>query len=102
SSQKMNLSVNDITSFKDINNIQKKEQANQSEVVGTIVNNHIWYFACEVTADDIKLIEREKPISVYIDDMKITAVLEEFYKGSDQKFVGIFRSSDEGFDFTKE
>lgn len=102
SSQKMNLSVNDITSFKDINNIQKKEQANQSEVVGTIVNNHIWYFACEVTADDIKLIEREKPISVYIDDMKITAVLEEFYKGSDQKFVGIFRSSDEGFDFTKK
>ena len=102
SSQKLNLSVSDITSFKDINNVQKKEQANQNEIIGTIVNNHTWYFACEVTADDIKLIEREKPLNVYIDDIKITAVLEEFYKGSDQKFVGIFRSSDEGFDFTKK
>ena len=62
----------------------------------------MWYLATEVTPEDIKVIERGKAVEIIIDKETIKAKLEDFYKGEDEKFVGLFSIEDENFDFTKK
>jgi len=94
------LSVTKINKFQDKNLVSESESVNQGDVIASIINNHVWYLATEVTPEDIKVIERGKAVEIIIDKETIKAKLEDFYKGEDEKFVGLFSIEDENFDFT--
>ena len=96
------LSVTKINKFQDKNLVSESESVNQGDVIASIINNHMWYLATEVTPEDIKVIERGKAVEIIIDKETIKAKLEDFYKGEDEKFVGLFSIEDENFDFTKK
>ncbi len=95
------LSVTKINKFQDKNTIYQSEDVKEGDVIASVINNHIWYIATEVTPEDIKVIEREKPIEIIIENQSVTGRMEEFYKGEDEKFVGLFRIENENYDFTK-
>lgn len=97
-----NISVTDITSFKDNNLISINDGVNKGDVFATVVNNHKWYIACEVDENDIRNIERGRPITIHIGDEMILGSLYDFHKGEDEKFLGIFEVENENFDFTKQ
>lgn len=93
------LSVSDIRKIKDRPSIDYNATKVKGEPLGRIVDNYKWYLACEITKEDIEYIQSEKPVNIYIEDKKIKAYLEDFYKGKDKKFVGYFRVEDENFKF---
>lgn len=97
-----NISVTDITSFKDNNLISINDGVNKGDIFATVVNNHKWYIACEVDENDIRNIERGRPITIHIGDEMILGSLYDFHKGEDEKFLGIFEVENENFDFTKQ
>ena len=96
------LSVTKINQFKDKNLVSKSENVNQDDIIASVINNHIWYIATEITPKDIKVIERGKEVEIIIEKESIKAKLEDFYKGEDEKFIGYFRIEDENYDFTRE
>ncbi len=96
------LSVTKINGFQDKNLLSENETVSSGDVIATIINNHVWYMATEITPEDIKIIERGKTVEIIIDNEIIKGRLDDFYKGEDEKFVGLFRIEDENFDFTKK
>lgn len=94
-----NLSVSDIIGIKDSPPIDYNEKKSKGEALGRIVNNNKWYFACEVTKEDIEYIQTEKPVNIIIEDKIVKAYLEDFHKGSDDKYLGYFRVENENFIF---
>ncbi|MGB5823128.1 MAG: HlyD family efflux transporter periplasmic adaptor subunit [Proteocatella sp.] len=93
------LSVSDIKKIKDRPPVDYSIPKIKGDALGRIVDNYKWYLACEITKEDIEYIQSEKPVYIYIEDKKIKAYLEDFYKGKDKKFVGYFRVEDENFKF---
>lgn len=96
-----NLSVKDIQSFRDTGRKMRKEQVKSDEIVAGVVGNHQWYFITEVQREDIEKIDRGKLMRCFIEGEEISAKLEDFFKGNDGKFVGIFRVENENYDFTE-
>lgn len=96
------LSVAKIKQFKDENFVTNVENVKQGDVIASVINNHTWYIATQITPEDIKVIERGKQVEIIIEKESINAKLEDFYKGEDGKFIGYFRIEDENFDFTRE
>lgn len=94
-----NLTVSDIEKIKDAPPIDYSVLKNKGEPLGRIVNNNKWYFVCEVTKEDIEYIQSEKPVNIIIEDKVVKAYLEDFHKGSDDKYLGYFRVQDESFTF---
>lgn len=93
------ITVSDIQSVKDIEPVDYSKPKVKGDPLGRIVENFRWYLVCEITKDDIDYIYTEKPVNIYIEDIKIEAKLEDFYKGSDGRFTGYFRVEDENFKF---
>lgn len=94
-----NLTVTEIKAIKDSEPIDYSKPKVKGDPLGRIVDDYKWYLVGEVTKDDIENIYSEKPVYIYIEDKKIKAYLEDFYKGKDQKFVGYFRVEDQNFKF---
>lgn len=93
------LSVSDIKDIKDVEAIDYSKPKVKGDPLGRIVDDYRWYLVGEVTKEDIENIYSEKPVYIYIEDKKIKAYLEDFYKGKDQKFIGYFRVEDQNFKF---
>lgn len=93
------LTVSDIRSIKDVESIDYSKPKIKGDPLGRIVDDYRWYLVGEVTKEDIEHIYSEKPVYIYIEDKKIKAYLEDFYKGKDQKFIGYFRVEDQNFKF---
>lgn len=96
---KKNMNITDLKKIDDRNQIDIKGQMKQDAVFANIVSNHHFYFVTEVEEEDIKNIKTESPVEIIIQSQSITSYLEEFYKGSDGKFIGLFRVENEIFDF---
>lgn len=94
-----NLTVTDIKAIKDVPSIDYSKPKVKGDPLGRIVDDYRWYLVGEVTKSDIENIYSEKPVYIYIEDKKIKAYLEDFYKGKDNKFVGYFRVEDQNFKF---
>lgn len=94
------LKVSDIEKFEDQNKISKKDKVNSGDVVATVIGNHRWYFITEVTKEDIQRIERGKVLRCMIEGETVHAVLDDFYKDEEGRFVGIFQVASENYDFT--
>lgn len=94
------LTVKDIDDFTDQNRIERRDRIREGDIIGTVVGNHRWYFICEVTKEDIQKIERGKSLRCFMGEETIQVVLEDFFKGADGKFIGIFQVENENVDFT--
>lgn len=94
-----NLTVGDINKAKNAANIDYSASKQKGDVVAVISENFKWYLACEVDEKDIDNIASETPVYIEIEDTRFRAYLEDFFKGTDGKFVGYFRVEDEKFNF---
>ena len=93
------ITVTDIKNVKDFEPVDYSKPKIKGDPLGRIVENFRWYLVCEITKDDIDYIYTEKPVNIYIEDVKIEASLEDFQKGPDGRFTGYFRVEDENFKF---
>lgn len=94
-----NLSVTMLDKIHNVSSIDYSSPIKKGEPVAVISENFKWYLACEVFPEDIDNIVSESPIWIEIEDKRFRAYLEDFYKGSDGKFVGYFRVEDDRFNF---
>lgn len=94
-----NLSVTMLDKIQNAANIDYSATIQKGEPVAVIAENFKWYLVGEITKEDIDYIVSEAPIYIEIEDKRVLAYLENFYKGSDGKFVGYFRVEDEIFKF---
>lgn len=94
-----NLTVTDIKAIKDVPPIDYSKPKVKGDPLGRIVDDYRWYLVGEITKEDVENIYSEKPVYIYIEDKKVKAYLEDFYKGKDNKFVGYFRVEDQNFKF---
>lgn len=93
------LTVSQIEKVRDRNDVDLKERFPKGSPVGKIIYNFKYYFACQVDKTDIEHIHSMQPVHIYLDDIVITGYLEDFHKGSDGKFLGLFCVEDELFRF---
>lgn len=94
-----NLTVSQLEQIKNVSGIDYSTEKKKGDPVAVISENYRWYLACEVTEEDIDNIASERPIFIEIEDKRFRAYLEDFYKGTDGKFVGYFRVEDDKFNF---
>lgn len=94
-----NLTVSKLEKVENTSGIDYSVEKKKGEPVAVISENFEWYLACEVFPEDIDNIPSGKPIYVEIEDKRFKASLEDFYKGSDDKFVGYFRITDDKFNY---
>lgn len=94
-----NLTVSQLERIKNVSGIDYSTEKKKGDPVAVISENYRWYLACEVTEEDIDNIASERPIFIEIEDKRFRAYLEDFYKGTDGKFVGYFRVEDDKFNF---
>lgn len=93
------LTVSEVEKVKDQNTVDLKNRLDKGAPVGKVVYNFKYYFACQVDKEDIENIRSLHPVHIYIDNTVITGYLEDFHKGSDGKFLGLFCVEDEIFPF---
>lgn len=95
----LNLSVAQLKKIQNTDSIDYSRQIKKGDPVVAIVDNEKWYLVCEVTKEDIGHIASGKEITIVIEDISFSAVLEDFYKDKQGKFVGYFRVEDDTFQF---
>lgn len=94
-----NLTVSQLRKVSNIENINYSAEIKKGEAIATIADNSHWYLACEVTKNDIDHIQSEKKVAIEIEDVAFSAVLEDFYKDKNGKFLGYFRVENDEFNF---
>ena len=94
-----NLTITKLEKIQNVPSIDYSTEKKKGDPVAVIAENFKWYLVCEVFPEDIERIASEKPVTIEIEDKRFVGYLEDFYKGSDERFVGYFRIEDEKFDF---
>ena len=94
-----NLNVSDLENIKNVQSINYINEIKKGEPLVVISENFTWYLLCEVFEKDIDSIASERPMYIEIGDKRFRAYLEDFFKGSDDKFLGYFRVEDEKFSY---
>lgn len=74
----------------------------KDELIGYIVDNHYYYFATEITKQDVESIRRDVKLSIIADDITFNAYFYDFFKDDDGKFIGLFKIESEDYDFLKK
>lgn len=95
----LNLKFSELKKIESKEHSSKKEQLSVDQPIGKIVDNHRWFFATEIKREDILRIERGKRLEVIYKDVSFPAYLQEYYKGEDGVFIGVFRVDDDKIDF---
>ncbi len=94
-----NLAISKLEKIQNVPSIDYSTEKKQGDPVAVVTENFKWYLVCEVFPEDIEKIVSEKPVYIEIEDKRFVGYLEDFYKGSDDRFVGYFRIEDERFNF---
>ncbi|MDO4793593.1 MAG: HlyD family efflux transporter periplasmic adaptor subunit [Filifactor alocis] len=93
------LTVSEIEKVSDKNKVDLKKSVSKDDPIGKTVYNFKYYFACQVDKEDIEHIRSFQPVRIYVDSHELTGYLEDFHKGGDGKFLGLFCVEDETFRF---
>ncbi len=94
-----NLAISKLEKIQNVPSIDYSTEKKKGDPVAVVTENFKWYLVCEVFPEDIEKIVSEKPVYIEIEDKRFVGYLEDFYKGSDDRFVGYFRIEDERFNF---
>lgn len=93
------LTVSEIEKVSDRNKTDLKKSVSKGDPIGKTVYNFKYYFACQVDKEDIEHIHSLQPVRIYVNSEELTGYLEDFHKGGDGKFLGLFCVEDETFRF---
>ncbi len=93
------LTVSEIEKVSDKNKTDLKKSVSKGDPIGKTVYNFKYYFACQVDKEDIQHIRSFQPVRIYVDSHELIGYLEDFHKGGDGKFLGLFCVEDETFRF---